>query len=124
MDVDGSGTELVADISPAVKVRSIKPSPDEDMFALAGESCGVGGRTIKIWSDGQLSDLITSCCLSSATNASTAGLSWSPDGTRIAVLDNNTAYTGAILRTVNPDGTDVKVLVHRGTDGSLTPGQP
>ena len=120
LDADGSGIALIAEIAPAHRVRVVKPSPDGSQFALVTDGCR-GRDLFKIWSDGELSDLLPPCC-NSVVDATPAGIAWSPDGGRIAVLDDDLIY-GDILRTVNPDGSDIRTLVHRKVGGALASGK-
>lgn len=120
MNVDGSEVELIAEIPSLRWIRTVQPSPSGDHFALITGPGGVGAP-FKIWSDGKLRDLISACCAPSAYTSLT-GISWSPDGTRLAVLDG-TPGSGPMLRTVNPDGSDVRTLIHREPDGSITSGR-
>ena len=48
--------------------------------------------------------------------------SWSPDGSRIAI--RNLPNYAANLGTIAPDGSDVRELVLRYTDGSLRAANP
>ena len=100
-------------------MRSIQPSPDGDEFAIITDMCGPLTTPFKTWTNGQLRDLISPCC---STGAGEAGFAWSPDGKRIAVLDSSLGV-GGVLRTVNPDGSNVRTLIHREVDGTLVPGE-
>ena len=50
--------------------------------------------------------------------------SWSPDGSRIAVVDSSSPYASPVyhvnrLYTMAPDGTDIQVIVERDEEGEL-----
>ena len=119
MNADGSGVELAAGLLPPFPIESIKPSPTGYEFAMVVvPRCGEADNAFKIWSSGRLRDLIIGCCKPTEAR----GISWSPDGSRIAVLyDTNTP--GDVLRTVKPDGSGVTTLIRREADGSLVPGR-
>ncbi len=118
MSVNEDGPELAGEISPAAAAWSIKPAADGDAFALVAFGCGDNPSPFKIWADGELRDLTPSL---SYTDPRMAGISWSPDGTRVAILDN-ARDARAVLHIVNPDGTGLVMLVRRNEDGSLAPG--
>ena len=62
----------------------------------------------------------------SVPRLTTPGLdaSWSPDGSRIAVIDSSSPHEYPLYRiervyTMAPDGTDIQVIVERDEDGKL-----
>lgn len=50
--------------------------------------------------------------------------SWSPNGSRIAVVQPDQSGPSDVLKTIAPDGSDIRVLVTRDEDGRYLPGNP
>ncbi len=54
---------------------------------------------------------------SDVTDGSAAA--WSPDGSRIAIASSRARQGDAVLRTMTPDGTDLRILVRHDADAGL-----
>ena len=126
MNLNNSKVELVTGTAAAGQVFAVAPSPDGERLALVTEGCN-NHAPYRILSDGESRDLISACCtgkqvISGVLFQDAARLSWSPDGSRIAALEDS-GRPGEVLRTVNPDGSDVRALILRNADGSLAPGR-
>jgi len=126
MNMNNSKVEMLTGTAAAGQVFSVAPSPDGERLALVTEGCD-NHAPYRIWSDGESRGLISACCtgkqvIYGVRFQDAARLSWSPDGSRIAVLEDS-GRPGEVLRTVNPDGSDVRALIRRNADGSLAPGR-
>ncbi|MCY4558805.1 MAG: hypothetical protein OXF79_20985 [Chloroflexi bacterium] len=116
LSVDGSEIEPVAELPSTGGVYSVLPSPRGDHILFL-HPCGEG---LNVLTEGEVHTLPTVCCVHKRHFAA----SWSPDGTRIAVVDQRQDKQQRIpaLQVMNPDGSQVTTLIYRETDGSLTPG--
>ena len=118
---DGSGLRKIADIDTKSNVTgALSWSPDGQSLLLSTIGFSRSGRLVEpnqvhvVRVDGSVPHL------------SALGLdaSWSPDGSRIAVIDSSSPYEYPLypadrLYTMAPDGTDIQVIVERDEDGEL-----
>lgn len=115
--------EKIAIIEPPLRVRMVQPSPDGSKLLITSDGGPWIGppRMVTIWSIKDKQEL-RPCC-PGAFSASGVWTSWSPDGSRIAVLDLRNHFYQA-LRVMNPDGSDSKTLIWRDVNGRVVEHQP
>ena len=114
--IDGSGLREIAIIDESKrKTGELSWSPDGKSLLLST----IGGRSIP-------SEIHVIRVDGSAPRIDAPGLdaSWSPDGSRIAVIDSSSPHEYPLYRiervyTMAPDGTDIQWIVERDEDGEL-----
>lgn len=115
--IDGSGLREIAiiDVQEELYKGELSWSPDGKSLLLSS----IGGRSIP-------SEIHIVRVDGSAPRLDALGLDafWSPDGSRIAVLDSSSPdgyplYRVDRLYTMAPDGTDIQWIVERAEDGEL-----
>ena len=128
---------------PQVEARLYTVRPDgSELTQILGPDDGLGPFTVFIWenavlswspdgtgvlipadaSDGHLSVVDPDGSNRRRVGASGAVGIWSPDGSRIAQYRD--ADSRIYLSTVNPDGSDLRVLLWIDEEGNLTAGNP
>ena len=128
---------------PQVEARLYTVRPDgSELTQILGPDDGLGPFTVFIWenavlswspdgtgvlipadaSDGHLSVVDPDGSNRRRVGASGAVGVWSPDGSRIAQYRD--ADSRIYLSTVNPDGSDLRVLLWIDEEGNLTAGNP
>ena len=93
-----------------------------EIFVLSWSPDGTGVLVPRDVSYGHLSAVDPDGSNRRRVGASGAVGVWSPDGSRIAQYRD--ADSRIYLSTVNPDGSDLRVLVRIDGDGNLTAGNP
>ena len=117
---DGSGFRKIADIDTKSRVTgALSWSPDGKSLLLSTIGFNRSGRLVEpnqvhvVRVDGSVPRL----------SALGLNASWSPDGSRIAVIGryppDTASYPADRLYTMAPDGTDIQVIVERDEDGEL-----
>ena len=113
----------IAEIS-RTPVFDLRTSPDGStlMFVARETPDAFGGEAVGIYlisTDGaDLRDLTEKSVTQMLYHDNDVQASWSPDGKRIAVVNNQTG----ILITMAPDGSDRRILIRRDADGNFVPG--
>ncbi len=124
-DLDGSGLREIVDLEPhpvGIGEVEVSWSPDGSQLVFSNVLSSQPSMTVKegagnlnfVNADG--SDLRTS---SQIPGDGRTRVSWSPDGSRIAVVTYNADGSDAVLYTMAPDRSDIRVLVSRREDGTL-----
>ena len=119
--IDGSGLREIAIIDESErKTGELSWSPDGSLLLLTTISHHIAGSR---WSQSQIHIVRVD---GSVPRVDALGLdaSWSPDGSRIAVIDSSSPdeyplYSIDKLYTMATDGTDIQVIVERDEDGEL-----